>query len=179
MAGAGRGLVILDRDGVVNVDSSEYVKSPDEWVPVPGALEAIARLDAAGFDVVIATNQSGVGRGLFTEATLQAIHTKMRTAAAAAGGRIAAVYYCPHRPDEGCDCRKPAPGLLLRAAAEFGGPLTGVAFIGDSATDVAAAVAAGARPVIVGDRPAPAGVPRYADLAEAADAVLAEARSSS
>ena len=145
-----RPLVILDRDGVINADSDDYVKSPDEWHPLPGSLDAIARLCRAGFDVVVATNQSGIGRGLFTVETLEAIHARMRDAVAAAGGHIAGIYYCPHRPEDGCDCRKPAPGLLRRIAADFGQPLDGVPFVGDKLTDAETALAAGAHPIFVG-----------------------------
>lgn len=169
--------VILDRDGVINRDSAEYIRNPAEWIPLPGALEAIARLTAAGWIIAIATNQSGVGRGLFSEATLEAIHARMLTEIRAAGGRIAGVYYCPHRPDEGCACRKPAPGLLLQAGADLGLSLDGVPYIGDKPTDVQAAIAAGAEPILVGpgsDRIAFDGrpVPRYRDLAAATDALL-------
>jgi len=169
--------VLIDRDGVINRDSDEYIKSVAEWQPLPGSLEAIARLGAAGFRIGVVTNQSGVGRGLLSEATLGAIHAAMQAAAAAAGGEIGAVFYCPHRPDEGCDCRKPAPGLLLQAAAHFGRGPGGVPFIGDKASDVEAARAAGARPILVGpEAPALAGVERYADLAAAAAALIAELR---
>jgi D-glycero-D-manno-heptose 1,7-bisphosphate phosphatase len=172
-------LVFLDRDGVINRDSDEYIKSVEEWEPLPGSLEAIAALTGAGFRSVVISNQSGVGRGLFSENTLADIHAAMRRAVEAAGGRLQAIYYCPHRPDEGCDCRKPKPGLLRRAAQELGCALRDVPFIGDKASDVAAALAVGARPIAVGSRPGqtcPRGVERYADLAEAAAALLAERR---
>ncbi|MFO7287879.1 MAG: D-glycero-beta-D-manno-heptose 1,7-bisphosphate 7-phosphatase [Gammaproteobacteria bacterium] len=176
-----RRLVVLDRDGVINADSDEYVKSPDEWHPLPGSLEAIARLHRAGFDVVVATNQSGVGRGLFSRETLEAIHARMRDAVAAAGGRIAGIYYCPHRPEDGCTCRKPKPGLLRRIEADFGQPLDGVPFVGDKLADVEAALAVGARPIFVGtprddterSRLAELGVETHPDLSSAADALLA------
>lgn len=174
-----RPLVLVDRDGVINRDSDEYVKSVAEWEPLPGSLEAIAALTAAGFRVVVITNQSGVGRGLFSEATLEAIHDAMRRAVAAAGGEIAGIFHCPHRPDEGCDCRKPKPGLLERAAKAFGTSLQGVALIGDKRSDVEAAVAAGARPIVVGNRTGecvPEGTERYADLAAAARALIDEHR---
>lgn len=177
-------LVVLDRDGVVNRDSEAYIKSPDEWQPLPGSLEAIARLSAAGFDVVVASNQSGVGRGLFGEAELDAITAKMNAAIDAAGGRLAAVYYCPHHPDAGCDCRKPKPGLLERIARDFGVSLAGVPVVGDSQRDLDAARAVGARPILVltgnGERtraalgPSPE-VEIYADLAAVADRLLDEA----
>ena len=105
-------LIVLDRDGVINHDSEQFIKSPDEWRPIAGSLEAIARLNHAGYRVVVATNQSGVGRGLFDMGTLNAIHDKMHRALAQVGGRIDAVFYCPHTADTGCDCRKPKPGLL-------------------------------------------------------------------
>lgn len=169
--------VILDRDGVINRDSDEYIKDPSEWIPLPGALEAIARLSASGWTVAIATNQSGVGRGLFSEETLRAIHARMLSAISAAGGRIAGIYYCPHRPGEGCDCRKPRPGLLEQAAADLGMKLAGTPYIGDKRTDVQAAVAAGAKPVLVGPDSGridvgEISVERHRDLAAAVDALL-------
>lgn len=173
-----RRLVLIDRDGVINRDSDEYIKHPDEWIPLPGSLEAIAALTAAGFDVVVITNQSGVGRGLFSEPMLERIHQKMRAAVAASGGQIAAVFYCPHRPDEHCDCRKPKPKLLLQAAEAFHVPLAGVPFIGDKPSDVDAAVAAGARPVFIGkDSAVAAGVPCFPDLGSAVSHLIREAGS--
>ena len=142
-------LVILDRDGVINADSREFIKSPAEWRPLPGSLEGIARLTRAGFAVVVATNQSGVGRGLLDEPTLAAIHGKMEVAVSAAGGRIDAIYYCPHRPEDGCDCRKPRPGLLREIAARYGTTLDDVPVIGDSRRDIEAALAVRARPILV------------------------------
>jgi histidinol-phosphate phosphatase family protein len=170
-------VVLLDRDGVINRDSDEYIKSVPEWMPLPGSLEAIASLTAAGFRVVVISNQSGIGRGLFSETTLGDIHAAMRAAVEAAGGKLTAIYYCPHRPEDGCDCRKPKPGLLRRAAAELDFALRGVPLIGDKSSDVAAAVAVGARPIVVGSRAGerlPPGVERYADLAAAAAALIAE-----
>ena len=105
-------LVVLDRDGVINYESDAYIKSPDEWIPIPGSLEAIARLNRGGFTVVVATNQAGVGRGLFDLKALSLIHRKMETSVAAAGGRLEGIFFCPHHPDENCDCRKPKPGLM-------------------------------------------------------------------
>jgi len=171
-------LVLIDRDGVINRDSTQYIRSVEEWQPLPGSLEAIAELTRAGFAVAVVTNQSGVGRGFLTEATLGAIHAAMRAAVEAAGGRIAGIFYCPHRPDEGCDCRKPRPGLLYRAADALGLAVAGAPFVGDKASDVEAARAAGARPILVGTahpEPAPAGVERYADLAAAARQLIGEA----
>jgi len=147
-AGAGS-LVILDRDGVINYDSAAYIRSPDEWRPLPGSLEAIAALHARGRRVVVVSNQSGVGRGLFSEATLAAIHAKMIRAIEAAGGAVSGVYYCPHRPEDACACRKPAPGMLLQIAKDLGCSLVGVPFIGDKVSDVLAADAVRARPILV------------------------------
>lgn len=170
-------VVLLDRDGVINRDSDEYIKSVAEWLPLPGSLDAIAALTAAGFRSVVISNQSGVGRGLFSEAMLADIHAAMSAAVEAAGGKLTAIYYCPHRPEDGCDCRKPKPGLLLRAAAEQGFTLGGVPLIGDKASDATAALAVGARPIAVGARPGermPPGIERYPDLAAAAAALIAE-----
>jgi D-glycero-D-manno-heptose 1,7-bisphosphate phosphatase len=142
-------LVILDRDGVINRESPDFIRSPAEWLPLPGALEAIATLTAHGFAVVVATNQSGVGRGLFSPATLAAIHAKMTAAVAAAGGQLAGIFVCPHAPTDGCDCRKPQPGLLRQIEAAFATPLAGVPAVGDSARDLRAAQAVGARAILV------------------------------
>lgn len=149
MTAHGRRLVILDRDGVINRESKDFIRSPAEWVPLPGSLEAIAALGAGGFDVVVASNQSGVARGLFTPATLADIHRRMTSAIEAAGGRLAGIYFCPHGPDDGCDCRKPKPGLLRQVEAAFGTSLAGVPAIGDSARDLQAAQAVGARAILV------------------------------
>ena len=142
-------LVILDRDGTINRASDEFVKSPEEWHPLPGAMEAISRLNHAGFHVVLATNQSGLGRGLFDMAALNAVHGFMLKSLAAAGGRIDAIFYCPHAPDEGCSCRKPAPGLLLQIQERYGMDLAGVPYVGDSLRDLQAAQAAGCAPHLV------------------------------
>jgi D-glycero-D-manno-heptose 1,7-bisphosphate phosphatase len=142
-------LVVLDRDGVINLDSDQYIRSPEEWKPIPGSLEAIARFTQAGFHVVVATNQSGVGRGLFDMATLNAMHDKMHKAASQMGGRIDAVFFCPHAHDAGCACRKPKPGMLLEIADRFDIALDTVPVIGDSLRDLQAASAAGARPILV------------------------------
>ena len=139
-------LVILDRDGTINEDSADYIKSAQEWQPLPGALDAIARLNHAGWHVVVATNQSGLGRGLFDVAALNAMHAKMHSMLAAVGGRIDAVFYCPHGPEESCNCRKPAPGLFEQIAQRYGMPLTGMPSAGDSARDLVAAVAVGCEP---------------------------------
>ena len=142
-------LVILDRDGVINFDSDHFIKSPAEWKPIPGSLEAIARLTQAGYRVVVASNQSGIDRGLFDMDTLNAIHDKMQRAVKTAGGRIDAIFYCPHSADSNCDCRKPKPGMLLRIADCFSVDLPGVYVVGDSLRDLKAAAAAGAKPVLV------------------------------
>ena len=142
-------LIILDRDGVINQDSERYIKSAEEWLPIPGSVEAIARLTQAGYSVAVATNQSGLGRGLFDLDELEAIHDKMRELVAHAGGEIAGIYYCPHLPAAGCTCRKPAPGLLDAIAEDFATTLTDVVFIGDSLKDLQAGVARQCRPVLV------------------------------
>lgn len=142
-------LIILDRDGTINEDSADYVKSPSEWQPLPGALEAIARLNHAGWHVVVATNQSGLGRGLFDVASLNAMHTKMHTMLVAVGGRVDAVFYCPHAPDERCHCRKPEPGLFEQIGERYGLDLRGVPAVGDAPRDLVAAVAAGCEPHLV------------------------------
>ena len=142
-------LVVLDRDGVINLDRDDYIKSPEEWTPIAGSLEAIARFTQAGFRVVVATNQSGVGRGLFDMTTLNAVHDKMHKAVNQLGGRIDAVFFCPHAQDAGCACRKPQPGMLLAIAERFNVVLAGVPAIGDSLRDLQAASAAGARPILV------------------------------
>jgi D-glycero-D-manno-heptose 1,7-bisphosphate phosphatase len=142
-------LIILDRDGVINFDSDHFIKSPAEWKPIPGSLEAIARLTQAGYRVVIASNQSGIDRGLFDMDTLNAIHEKMHHAVNAAGGRIDAIFYCPHSADSNCACRKPKPGMFERIAACFNVDLAEIYAVGDSLRDLQAAAAAGARPVLV------------------------------
>ena len=142
-------LVILDRDGTINHDSDNYIKSPAEWRPIDGSLEAIARLTQAGYRVVVATNQSGIARGLFDTATLIAIHAMLQRAAALAGGRIDAFFFCPHAADSACACRKPKPGMLLEIARRFNVSLADVCMAGDAQRDVDAAAAAGARPVLV------------------------------
>jgi D-glycero-D-manno-heptose 1,7-bisphosphate phosphatase len=178
-------LVILDRDGVVNFDSDQYIKSPNEWKPIPGSLEAIARLNQAGFRVVLATNQSGLGRGLFDMATLNAIHDKMHKLLAQHGARIDALFFCPHAADADCDCRKPKPGMFEEIARRFNlASLEGVPAVGDSLRDLLAAVALGAQPILVrsgkGERTlAAGGLPPntliFADLAEAVDYLTAKA----
>ncbi|MHB1198241.1 MAG: D-glycero-beta-D-manno-heptose 1,7-bisphosphate 7-phosphatase [Polaromonas sp.] len=180
-------LIIIDRDGTLNSDSDEFVKTPDEFIPLPGALEAIARLNHAGWHVVIASNQSGLGRGLFDVAALNAIHAKMHKLLAAVGGRIDAVFYCPHSPEESCRCRKPLTGLFEQIGARFGVQLKDVPAVGDSVRDVQAGAAAGCEPHLVltgksarhradgpGGQPEglPAGTMLHADLSAFADFIL-------
>jgi D-glycero-D-manno-heptose 1,7-bisphosphate phosphatase len=142
-------LVILDRDGTINLDSDEFIKSPEEWQPLPGALEAIAKLNHAGWHVAVASNQSGLGRGLFDVAALNAIHAKMHKAVAANGGRIDAVFYCPHSPDEGCTCRKPQPGLFEQIGERFGVDLKQTPVVGDTVRDLQAGAQVGCPPHLV------------------------------
>ena len=142
-------LVILDRDGTINHDSDDFIKSPEEWEPIPGALAAIAKLNHAGWHVVVATNQSGLGRGLFDVASLNAMHAKMHTMLAAVGGRVDAIFYCPHAPDEGCRCRKPEPGLFEQIGERYGISLDGVPAVGDAPRDLVSAVTAGCEPHLV------------------------------
>jgi D-glycero-D-manno-heptose 1,7-bisphosphate phosphatase len=142
-------LIVLDRDGVINRDSDQFIKTPDEWRPIPGSLEAVARLNHAGFRVVVATNQSGIGRGLFDMAMLNTIHEKMHKALALVGGRVDALFYCPHTADADCGCRKPKPGMLREIGLRFGIEMTGVPCIGDSLRDLQAAEAVGAQPMLV------------------------------
>jgi D-glycero-D-manno-heptose 1,7-bisphosphate phosphatase len=142
-------LIVLDRDGVINYDSDQFIKSPDEWRAIPGSLEAVARLNHAGYRVVVATNQSGIGRGLFDMAMLNAIHEKMHKALAQAGARLDAIFFCPHTADAKCDCRKPKPGMLIEIGRRFNTDLSGVPCIGDSLRDLLAADAIGAQPMLV------------------------------
>lgn len=143
------GLVILDRDGVINKESREFVKSPAEWRPLAGSMEALGVLNRAGYTIAIATNQSGLGRGLFPRSALYAMHRKLRRLAGQHGAVIDRIVFCPHRPEDGCDCRKPRPGLLDRLARYYGHTLAGVPVVGDSLRDLDAAAAAGAHPVLV------------------------------
>ena len=142
-------LVILDRDGTINQDSDDFIKSPEEWIPLPGALEAIARLNHAGWQVVVASNQSGLGRGLFDMATLNAMHAKMNKHLSAVGGRIDAVFLCPHGPEDKCQCRKPLPGLFEQIGERLGMDLKGTHVVGDSLRDLLAGVAVGCTPHLV------------------------------
>jgi len=170
--------IILDRDGVINHDSDDYIKSPEEWQPIAGSLEAIARLCEANIKVLVATNQSGIARGLYDEATLARIHDKMNQLIAEQGGQLAGIFYCPHGPDDGCDCRKPLPGLLHQISSELAINPTNVPFIGDSVRDLVAAEAAGCQPVLVrsgkGERSLASGkvkshIPVFDDLASFVD----------
>ena len=142
-------LIILDRDGVINYDSDQFIKSPDEWKPLPGSMEAIARLVQADYHVVVVTNQSGVGRGLFDMPTLNAIHEKMHKAVALAGGRIDAIFFCPHAAESDCHCRKPKSGMLEEIAARYNVDLQGVPAVGDSLRDLESAARVGAQPMLV------------------------------
>jgi len=180
--GAGARLVMIDRDGVINEDSGEFIKSVAEWRPIAGSLEAIASLHRAGWMVADVTNQSGVGRGLYDEATLAKIHEHMRERVRAAGGSLAGVYYCPHLPDAGCECRKPKPGMFRALERELGVSVVGAPYIGDRMSDVEAADAVGARPMLVRTGTGAATVallgarrvPVFDDLAAAARSLLAE-----
>lgn len=142
-------LLILDRDGVINEDSDSFIKTPDEWIPLPGSLEAIARLTKAGYTIVVATNQSGLGRGFFDTMTLNAIHQKMQAAVKAAGGLIEAIFFCPHTANDNCDCRKPRQGMFSTIAERFDTKLDEVPSVGDSLRDLQAAFLAGCTPILV------------------------------
>ena len=160
-----RGLLVLDRDGVINQDSSNFVKSADEWLPLPGSIGAIARLSRAGYTVAVASNQSGLARGLFDRNALRAMHRKLRSLVGAAGGRVDRIVVCAHGPDDDCDCRKPRPGLLHRLARHYDTSLEGVPVIGDSLRDLQAATRAGATPILVRTGNGTKTVPTYDDLA--------------
>lgn len=174
-------LLILDRDGVINQDSDDYIKSVDEWLPLPGAIQAIARLSKAGWTVAVATNQSGLARGYYDEATLDCMHARMRQLVAEQGGELGLVVHCPHGPDDGCSCRKPLPGMLLQIADHYRTSLKGVWFVGDSSGDLQAAQAVDCRPVLVktgkGERtlakPLPENTLVFDDLAAVAAQLLA------
>jgi D-glycero-D-manno-heptose 1,7-bisphosphate phosphatase len=174
-------LVILDRDGVINHDSPSYIKSPDEWRPIARSLDAIARLTQADYRVVVATNQSGIGQGKFDMAALNAIHDRMHRAVGQAGGRIDAVFYCPHTMESNCACRKPKPGLLEDIGRRFNTSLADVPFIGDGLRDLLAAQAVGAQPILVltgkgaltqRDGGLPPNTRVYADLADAVNSFI-------
>ncbi len=173
-------LIILDRDGVINQDSIHYIKSPDELIFIPGSCEAIARLTKVGFTVAVATNQSGIARGYYDEAQLEAIHAKMQAGVTAVGGCISLIRHCPHMPEAGCACRKPQPGMLQAISKQFDCDLKNVFFIGDRVSDIQAAEAAGAIPIMVmspmTDRVGLAEyphVPVYTSLAHCVDDLIA------
>jgi D-glycero-D-manno-heptose 1,7-bisphosphate phosphatase len=173
-------LVILDRDGIINRDSLEYIKSPDEFHVLPGSLEAMVRLNQAGYTLAVATNQSGISRGYYTETILESIHLKLQTALQALGGHLAVIEYCSHMPDAGCACRKPEPGMLHAIAKRLGCSLDGAVMVGDRISDILVARAAGVRPMVVlssmTDKPALQNfpdVPRFTSLATCVDAFLA------
>ncbi|OIQ00846.1 MAG: histidinol phosphate phosphatase [Zetaproteobacteria bacterium CG2_30_46_52] len=142
-------LVLLDRDGVINFDSPDYILSPDQWQPIPGSLEAIALLKDAGLFVAICSNQSGLGRGMMSQDMFEAIQNKMVAATQTAGGSFDVISYCPHNPEAGCDCRKPKAGLLLQVLRELGVNPDEAVMVGDSLRDVQAAIAAGVSAVLV------------------------------
>jgi len=185
MIAANLKLVILDRDGTINEDSDDFIKTPEEWLPLPGSLEAIARLNHAGWHVVVASNQSGLGRGLFDVSTLNAMHAKMHKLLATVGGKVDAIFYCPHGPEDACRCRKPEPGLFEQIAERFGVDLREVPAVGDSARDILAGIAVGCEPhlVLTGkgaaykNRPLPetfpVGTRTHTDLSAFADFLIA------
>ena len=173
--------IILDRDGVINVDSPDYIKTADEWTAIPGSLQAIARLCHSGYRVVIASNQSGLANHKFNISDLNEIHQKMQTHLAQYGGHIDAIFFCPHEPKQNCECRKPKPGLLLDIARRLRITLTDVPIVGDKLTDIQAALAAGARPILVrtgqgqaaiDSNQVPEDVPVYDNLAAVADGLI-------
>jgi len=173
--------IVLDRDGVINEGSDDYIKSPDEFVPIPGSLEAIARLSQAGWRIAVATNQSGISRGYYDLATLQRIHDKLHRQLTQVGGQIEAIFFCPHGPDDDCNCRKPKPGLFEEIETRLQVSLKGVPAVGDSLRDLQAAQAVGATPILVrtgkGERTIAKGkglegIPVYADLSSVVDALL-------
>lgn len=174
-------LIILDRDGVINQDSDDYIKSPDEWIPIPGSLEAIARLTQNNYQVVVVSNQSGIGRKLFTIDALNAIHIKMNTHLAQFGGVIDAIFFCPHTPRDDCSCRKPKPGLYNAVSERLRTSLNKIYCIGDKMTDIKAIESAGGKPVLVrtgkGQKEideglVPAGIPIYDNLASFVDEIV-------
>ena len=174
-------LIILDRDGVINYDSADYIKSADEWIPIPGSMEAISRLSQNGYRIIIVSNQSGISRKKFTIDDLNGIHQKMIMHLGQFGGSIEAIVFCPHGPRQGCDCRKPKPGMLFDIANRLRISLKDIYFVGDSQRDLDAAQAAGAKPVLVrtgngalldDSGSVPVDVPVYTDLAEFVDTLL-------
>ena len=171
-------LIILDRDGVINEDSDDYIKSPEEWIAIPGSLAAISKLTQHNYQVVVATNQSGIGRKLFTIDALNAIHMKMHTHLAQFGGVVDAIFFCPHTPKDDCSCRKPKPGLYNSISERLRTSLNKVYCVGDKMTDIRAAQSAGAKPILVrtgkgqqeiDEGLVPKGVPTYDNLASFVD----------
>ncbi len=169
--------LLIDRDGVINRDSADFIRSPADWQALPGSLEAIVRAQRAGFRIIVVSNQSGLARGLFSIADLHAIHRRVQDELERLGGRIDAFFFCPHGPDDGCECRKPLPGLLLSIQRRLGIDLATTAFVGDRLSDASAALSAGARPLLV--RTGPAVLDEddqrfevFDDLAAAVDALL-------
>ncbi|EMB2608025.1 D-glycero-beta-D-manno-heptose 1,7-bisphosphate 7-phosphatase [Pseudomonas aeruginosa] len=175
-----RSLLILDRDGVINLDSDDYIKTLDEWIPIPSSIEAIARLSQAGWTVAVATNQSGIARGYYDLAVLEAMHARLRELVAEQGGEVGLIVCCPHGPDDGCDCRKPKPGMLRQIGEHYGVDLSGIWFVGDSIGDLEAARAVDCQPVLVKTgkgvrtlgKPLPEGTLIFDDLAAVASALL-------
>ena len=174
-------LIMMDRDGVINADSPDYIKSVKEWIPIPHSLNAITRLNHAGHQVVLVTNQSGVGRGYYSLDTLANIHQKMKDELSAIGGHVDGIYFCPHTPDDACDCRKPKPGMLLQVAKDFHADLKQTYFIGDSIRDIQAAQAVGCLPILVktgngektiSEHATLKNIPIYADLSEVVGAII-------
>ena len=173
-------LIILDRDGVINYDSVDYIKNVDELIPLPGALDAIARLSRAGWTVAVATNQSGLARGYYSVPTLESIHQVLRDEVQQRGGHLGLITYCPHGPEDGCSCRKPLPGLLIQIAEYYKTALDDVWFVGDSLRDLQAAAAANAQPVLVctgngeetREKPLPENTLIFADLSAVANHLL-------
>lgn len=176
-------IIILDRDGVINYDSDYYIKSPDEWHPIPGSLKAVADLNRAGYTIVIATNQSGVARGLYSVDTLNQIHDKLARELAVFGGSVQEVFFCPHHPDEKCDCRKPKRGLFTQIQEKYQLDLTKIYFVGDSATDMQVGLEVGCKPLLVltgngqktlANHPEFSDIPRFDDLAGAVAYILSQ-----
>nr|WP_249671810.1 D-glycero-beta-D-manno-heptose 1,7-bisphosphate 7-phosphatase [Pseudomonas syringae] len=171
-------MLILDRDGVINHDSDTYIKSVAEWLPIPGSIEAIAALSKAGWTVAVATNQSGIARGYYDLATLDAMHVRLRKLVAEQGGELGLIVYCPHGPDDGCTCRKPKPGMLQAIARHYTADLKGLWFVGDSKGDLQAALAVDSQPVLVmtgkGRRAMEGGVPAGTLIFDDLAAVAAE-----
>jgi D-glycero-D-manno-heptose 1,7-bisphosphate phosphatase len=174
-------LVVLDRDGVINFDSVHFIKSTNEWIPIPGSLEAIALLNQSGYRVAIATNQSGISRGLFDMVTLNAIHDKMHKALGQLGGRVDAMFYCPHSSEDNCACRKPKPGMMEEIGKRFSQDMKGVSIVGDALRDLQAGAVLGMQPMLVrtgkGEETlAAGGLPEgtlvFADLAEAVQHII-------